>query len=66
MKITEKHLCLLENITVDNIDPSDAPDFSDAYIEYAEIGGVPLTQEELDEVNNFSDFIHDQVFNQLY
>jgi hypothetical protein len=38
-------------IEVDGVDPRDRPDFSDAYISYAEFtDGTPLTDEELDQL----------------
>jgi hypothetical protein len=39
-----------ESIEVDGDDPSDYPDFSDAYIAYAEYeDGTPLTDAELEQ-----------------
>jgi hypothetical protein len=41
------------SIEVSGINPGDYPDFVDAYISYAEwIGGGPLSDEELDELND--------------
>ena len=40
-----------KSMQVDGIDTKDAPDFSDAYISYAEYkDGTELTDEELDEL----------------
>ena len=55
----------LTNIEVEGIDYNDAWDFCDAFIAYAEIDGVPLTDKELDELNENSDFVYDQVLSQL-
>ena len=41
----------IENLEFDGIDTSDYPDFSDAYISYAECNGVPLTEEELEDLS---------------
>ena len=41
----------LENVEVEGIDFTDYPDFSDAFISYAERNGVPLTDEELDNLD---------------
>lgn len=41
-----------KNIQVENILAFDFPDFVDAYVSYAEKDGIPLTDEELDELNN--------------
>ena len=57
----------LENIEVDGIDTRDYPDFVDAFISYAEMDGVELTDEQLDELNdNYPDLIHDCVINHLF
>ena len=57
----------LENIEVDGIDTRDYPDFVDAFISYAEMDGVELTDEQLDELNdNYPDLIYDCVINHLF
>ena len=48
----------IENIELSDVYLSDYPDFSDAYISYAEINGKPLTDAELDELNNDSGFVN--------
>ena len=42
----------LEKIVVEGVDKNDYPDFVDAYVSYAEENGVPLTDEQLDELND--------------
>lgn len=57
----------LENIEVDGIDTGDYPDFVDAFISYAEIDGVELTDEQLDELNDdYPDLVYDCVINYLF
>jgi len=57
----------LGTIEVDGVDTSDAPDFADAFISYAEWDdGTELTDEELDELNEDSAFVYDQVIAKLY
>jgi hypothetical protein len=57
----------LENIEVDGIDTRDYPDFVDAFISYAEMDGVELTDEQLDELNdNHPELIYDCVINHLF
>ncbi len=57
----------LENIQVDGIDTRDYPDFVDAFISYAEMDGVELTDEQLDELNDdYPDLIYDCVINHLF
>ena len=58
-------------IEFDGIDHRDAPDYCDAYItiaEYEEEDGTirELTEDELDELNNDAEFVHDELYNYLY
>jgi len=57
---------LITNIKVDGIDFNDYPDFVDAYIYSADYDGKPMTEEQIDELNENSDFVHDCVYSQLY
>ena len=44
--------------TLDGINPDDYPDYADVYIYYAEWkDGTPLTNEELDKLNELDEFI---------
>lgn len=51
----------IDNIEVDNINMKDYPDFSDAYICYAEYDGVEMTDDQLDEINEDSQFVYEQI-----
>ena len=42
----------LENVEIDGIDFTDYPDFTDAFISYAERNGKPLTEKELDAIDD--------------
>ncbi len=42
------------NVKFEGIDHKDYPDYCDAYIIYAESNGVPLTDEQLEEINDSS------------
>ena len=57
---------LITNIKVDGIDFNDYPDFVDSYIYSADYDGVEMTDEQIDELNENSEFVHDCVYNQLY
>jgi len=48
----------IDNIKVDGIDYSDYPDFADAYIASADYDGRAMTDEELDLLNEDSDFVY--------
>ena len=57
---------LIDNIEVDGIDTKDYPDFCDAFIAYAEYDGREMTDEELEEINDDSDFVYECVQNNLF
>lgn len=56
----------IDNVEVDDIDLRDYPDFSDAYISYAEIDGREATEEELDELNEDDDFRYEQILKHIF
>ena len=56
----------IHNIEIDGIDFNDAHDFCDAFICYAEYNGIPMTEDQLDVLNDDSEFVHEQVFKHLY
>ena len=61
----------IHDIEVDGIDTRDYPDFCDAYIASATIENEDgtfrdATDSELDEMNEDSDFVYEQVENYLY
>ena len=56
----------ISNVVVDNIDFVDYPDFCDAYIVSADYDGVPMTDEQIEEINQNSEFVNDSVFAQIY
>lgn len=56
----------IKHVEVEGIDPSDYPDFCDAYIGYAEINGREATDEELEELSEDRDFVYEMTFNQLF
>jgi hypothetical protein len=56
----------IDNVEVDGIDTKDYPDFCDAFISSADYNGVPMTENQLDEINEDSDFVYDCIKNKLY
>jgi len=66
MEATKFNYEKIDNVMVDGIDTSDYPDFCDAYISSADYHGEPMTDEQLNTINEDSEFIHNQVFEQLY
>jgi hypothetical protein len=59
-------LSKIDNIEFDQVDYSDYPDFCDAYILSADMNGIAMTEEELDELNENRDFVHEKLFKYLY
>ena len=57
---------LIDNIEVDGIDTKDYPDFCDAFIASADYDGKPMTDEQLDNLNEDSDFVYECVQNHLF
>lgn len=56
----------ITNVQLDNIDTRDYPDFCDAYIESADYDGQPMTEEQLDELNEDHDYVYQKVINHLF
>ena len=55
----------IDNIEIDGIDTKDYPDFCDAYISSADYDGVPMTDKQLDEINEDGDFQHECIMNDI-
>ena len=56
----------VEDVEIDGINPRDYPDFCDAFILEATYKGREMTDEELEALNEDSDFVHDKVMESLY
>jgi hypothetical protein len=56
----------VDNIVFDGIDKKDYPDYCDAHIISADYKGIPMDDEEIEELNNDSEFVHEQLIKQLY
>jgi hypothetical protein len=56
----------VEDIEIDGIDTRDYPDFCDAFILEATYKGREMTDEELEALNEDSDFVYDKVMESLY
>ena len=55
----------VDNIEIDGIDTKDYPDFCDAYISSADYDGVPMTDEQLDELNEDGDYVYGHIMDYL-
>lgn len=56
----------IDNIEVEGVDFSDYPDFCDAFIASADYDGVEMTDDQLDQLNDDSDFVYQCVLDQLF
>ena len=60
-------LSKVHDIEVDDVHSWDAPDYCDAFISYATYDGVPMTDDQLNELNeNHRDFVYDAVMKYLH
>ena len=55
----------IDNIEIDGIDTKDYPDFCDAYISSADYDGVPMTDEQLDKLNQDGDYVYGHIMDYL-
>jgi len=56
----------IDNIEVDGIDTKDYPDFCDAFIVSADYNGKPMTNKQIDKLNEDTDFVYECVNNNLF
>jgi hypothetical protein len=56
----------IEDVEIDGIDYRDAPDFCDAYIASATYDGRPMTEDELEVLNEDGDYVYSRVQAYLY
>ncbi len=57
---------LIDNVKIEGIDFKDYPDFCDAFISSAYYNGKPMTEDQLDEINDDSDFVYECLQNHLF
>jgi hypothetical protein len=56
---------LIDNIVFEDVCTWDYPDFTDAFIVSAFYDGYEMTDEQLEEINNDSQFVHDKLIENL-
>ena len=56
----------ITNIVFDGVNKSDYPDYSDAFICSAEYEGKPLTESQLDMLNEDSELVYELLTNNLH
>lgn len=67
MENVDQNLSKIENIEIEGINYEDYPDFCDAFLVSATLNGEPLTDEELDYINNVhQDWVYEEVLNKIF
>jgi len=57
----------IDNVEIEDVYPSDYPEFCDAFIASADYNGRPMTDEELDTLNDEEpEFVLEQVYALLF
>ena len=56
----------ITNVVLDGIDSDDYPDFCDVYIVSADYDGEPMSEDQIDKLNEDSDFIYTKIEEFLY
>ena len=56
----------INNVIIHGINTNDYPDFSDAYIEYADYDEKPMTEEQLDRLNKDTDYVYECIIKELF
>lgn len=59
-------LNLISNIEFDDVFHDDYPDFCDAYILNADYNGKPMTEEQLEEINEDRHFVYEKLWSYLH
>jgi hypothetical protein len=56
----------IQSLVVDGIDTKGYPDFCDAHIISADYEGVPMNEDQLEELNENNDFVYNSVVKHLF
>ncbi len=56
----------IDNVVLDGIHHWDYPDYCDAFIDSADYDGKPMTDEQLDDLNEDSDLVFELVWDNLH
>ena len=56
----------VDNVELDGIDTNDYPDFCDAFIASADYNGVNMTDDQLEKLNEYRDYVYELVLNELF
>ena len=56
----------ITNVVLDGINLEDYPDFCDAFIVSADYDGEPMTDDQIDKLNEDSDFVYTKIEDFLF
>jgi hypothetical protein len=56
----------IDNIVWDGVDHGDFPDMSDAFIVSADFEGIPMSEVQLDELNDNRDLVYELLMEELF
>ena len=56
----------ISNVEFEGVDTSDAPDFCDAFVVSAYYDDEPMTQDQIEELNDDSAMVYDLLIDYLY
>jgi len=59
------NLTKITNVQFEGIDHADYPEYCDAFIASAVYDGIPMTEDQLQEINNNQEFLHKELHNFL-
>lgn len=62
---TNMDLSKIDNIEFGGVNHKDAPDYSDAYVLSADYNGVPMNANQLNDINENAQFVHDKLMDHL-
>jgi hypothetical protein len=55
---------LIDNVVFDNVQEEDFPDYADAFILSADYDGIPMTEEEIESLDD--DWVYAELMRQLF
>lgn len=56
----------IDNVKLEDVDRNDHPDYCDAFIVSADLDGVPMSEEQLNKINEDNEFIQQKVHDHLF
>ncbi len=65
-RLTALDYSQIDNVEIDGIDHRDSPDYVDAFISYADYKGKPMSDKDLDRLNEDSDYVYPCVIDRIY